>query len=56
MERICYTFDLVAGMEEEYERRHAEVMGGVAQCSGRRRVAPAVSHKDQIGPLELPLM
>ena len=25
MERICYTFDLVAGMEEEYERRHAEV-------------------------------
>jgi L-rhamnose mutarotase len=25
MERLCYTFDLMAGMEEEYERRHAEV-------------------------------
>lgn len=25
MERICYTFDLAAGMEEEYERRHAEI-------------------------------
>lgn len=25
MERICYTFELAAGMEEEYERRHAEV-------------------------------
>jgi L-rhamnose mutarotase len=25
MERLCYTFDLAAGQEEEYERRHAEV-------------------------------
>ena len=25
MERICYTFDLVAGMEAEYERRHARI-------------------------------
>ncbi len=25
MERLCYTFDLAEGMEEEYERRHAEV-------------------------------
>ena len=23
MERLCYTFDLTPGMEEEYERRHA---------------------------------
>ena len=25
MERLCYTFDLAPGMEDEYERRHAEV-------------------------------
>ena len=25
MERLCYTFELVQGMEEEYERRHAVV-------------------------------
>jgi L-rhamnose mutarotase len=25
MERLCYTFELMAGMEEEYERRHAQV-------------------------------
>jgi L-rhamnose mutarotase len=25
VERLCYTFDLIPGMEEEYERRHAEV-------------------------------
>ena len=25
MERLCYTFELIAGMEEEYERRHANV-------------------------------
>ena len=25
MERLCYTFELVAGMEDEYERRHATV-------------------------------
>jgi L-rhamnose mutarotase len=25
MERICYTFDLIPGMEAEYERRHARV-------------------------------
>jgi L-rhamnose mutarotase len=24
MERLCYTFDLTPGMEEEYERRHNE--------------------------------
>lgn len=25
MERLCYTFELRAGMEAEYERRHAEI-------------------------------
>jgi L-rhamnose mutarotase len=25
VERLCYTFELVAGMEDEYERRHATV-------------------------------
>jgi len=25
VERLCYTFELVPGMEEEYERRHADV-------------------------------
>jgi L-rhamnose mutarotase len=25
MERLCYTFALLPGMEAEYERRHAEV-------------------------------
>ena len=25
MERLCYTFDIAAGLEAEYERRHAEV-------------------------------
>jgi L-rhamnose mutarotase len=25
MERLCYTFDLIPGMEDEYERRHADV-------------------------------
>ncbi len=25
MERLCYTFDIAAGQEAEYERRHAEV-------------------------------
>jgi L-rhamnose mutarotase len=25
LERLCYTFDLVPGLEAEYERRHAEV-------------------------------
>lgn len=25
MERLCYTFELTAGQEAEYERRHAEV-------------------------------
>jgi L-rhamnose mutarotase len=25
VERLCYTFELRAGMEAEYERRHAEI-------------------------------
>jgi L-rhamnose mutarotase len=25
MERLCFTFDLAAGQEIEYERRHAEI-------------------------------
>jgi L-rhamnose mutarotase len=25
VERLCYTFELAAGMEEEYEHRHARV-------------------------------
>jgi L-rhamnose mutarotase len=25
MERVCYTFELAPGMEEEYERRHSRV-------------------------------
>lgn len=25
MQRLCYTFDLIPGMEDEYERRHAAI-------------------------------
>jgi L-rhamnose mutarotase len=32
MERLCYTFDLAPGMEEEYERRHARVWPELLQA------------------------
>ena len=32
MERLCYTFDLAPGMEDEYDRRHAEVWPDVVDA------------------------
>ena|SRR5579871_953516 len=32
MERLCYTFDLTPGLEEEYERRHAEIWPELVQA------------------------
>ncbi len=36
MERLCYTFDLTPGMEEEYERRHAEAWPELLQALRNR--------------------